>query len=55
MGYIYKTRVEGLVIWLEIVLKLSGNVLDFFSGKGGICCKKHLNKKIKLLGIIGWS
>ena len=29
MGHFYRTCVEGLVIWLEIVLKLVGNVLDF--------------------------
>ena len=29
MGEFYRTCVEGLVIWLEIIFKLVGNVLDF--------------------------
>ena len=40
MGDFYRTCFEGLVIWLEIVLKLVRNVLDFFVG-GGICWKQH--------------
>ena len=47
MGHFYRTCVEVLVIWLEIVLKLVANVLVF---EGEICCKQHqLKQKFFLL------
>ena len=47
----YRTCVEGLVIWLEIVLKLVGNVLEFFWGGGDLLQATPAQRKV--LGIIG--
>ena len=57
MGHFYRTCVKGLVIWLQIVVKLVGNVLIFFFfwGGGGINLWKATPAQIKVLGTIGYS